>query len=200
MDPDDDLMTLTGFLLEANRASENFVETIVAKTLKHNPSIINWFNHNMRNLHPKLSLYSQVKIPKTVASTTRVRALTVNENGGPQIVWGVYIYPPTLDTKLATEFIALAKEIQYPSVHGHGNAKRTDFQCGVCRGRDHPTTVCPMKNVHGFFNNDPNPSHPNNATTNPTPPSQTTTNPTRTITTPSSTSPKTTTSPEDDRP
>ncbi|KAJ2914104.1 hypothetical protein MD484_g6324, partial [Candolleomyces efflorescens] len=162
-EPDDYLMTLTGFLLEPTKENEGFVKNIVANTLEHDPTIIDWFNRNQEKLHPKLSLYPPVQIPKTVAKSTEVHALTVNESGGPQIVWGIYIFPPTLDTKLAMEFIALAKDIQYPSVHGYGNAKRTDFQCGLCRGRDHPTAVCPMKGVHGFFNNDPNPSHPNNA-------------------------------------
>jgi hypothetical protein len=162
MIPDDYLMTLTGFPLEPNKEGEQFVKTIVASTLEHSPSTVDWYNRNQTNLHPKLAIYPPVKIPKTIASTTLVRALTVNENGGPQTAWGIYIYPPTLDVKLATKFISLAKELQYPSIHGYGTAKRTDFQCGICRGRDHPTAACLLKSVTGFFNNDPNPTHPNN--------------------------------------
>ncbi|RXW11170.1 hypothetical protein EST38_g14685, partial [Candolleomyces aberdarensis] len=162
IDPDDFLMTLTGFLLEPTKQNESFIKTVVTKALEHSPTIIDWFNRNQAHLHPKLALYPPIHIPKTIAASTQVHALTVNENGGAQIVWGIYIFPPTLDNKLAAEFKTLAKEIQYASIHGYGNAKRTDFQCGLCRGRDHPTAVCPMKTVHGFFNKDPNPSHPNN--------------------------------------
>ncbi|RXW11697.1 hypothetical protein EST38_g14159 [Candolleomyces aberdarensis] len=158
MAPDDYLMTLSGFLLEPSKENEAIVKDIVATTLEHAPTIIEWFNRHQSNLHPRLNLYPAVDIPHCVASSIEVRALTVNESSGPQIVWRIYIHPPTLDIKLTAEFTALAKDIQYASVHGYGNAKRTDFQCGLCRGRDHPTIVCPIKTVHGFFNNNPNPS------------------------------------------
>ncbi|KAJ2935710.1 hypothetical protein H1R20_g1385, partial [Candolleomyces eurysporus] len=151
-------MTLSGFLLEPSKENETIVKDTVANTLKHAPTIIEWFNRHQSNLHPRLNLYTAVDIPRCVASSIEVRALTVNESNGPQIVWRIYIYTPTLDVKLAAEFTALAKDIQYASVHGYGNAKRTDFQCGLCRGRDHPTVTCPIKAVHGFFNNNPNPS------------------------------------------
>ncbi|KAJ2920243.1 hypothetical protein MD484_g4, partial [Candolleomyces efflorescens] len=167
-EPDDYLMTLSGFLLEANKDGEAFVKTIVTSTLEHDPTIIDWYIRNQSNLHPKLALYESVKIPKNVAKSTIVHALIVNESTGPQVVWRIYIHTPTLDNKLAAEFIDIAKNINYPSIHGYGYAKRTDFQCGICRGRDHPTAACPLKNIHGFFNNDPNPSNPNNAV-DPTP-------------------------------
>ncbi|RXW13552.1 hypothetical protein EST38_g12302 [Candolleomyces aberdarensis] len=166
MDPGDYLMTVTGLLLEPTKPNEDFVKSVVTKALEHAPSIIDWFNRNQANLHPKLSLYPPILIPKTITSSTQISALTVNKNGGPQVVWRVYIFPPTLDPKLSTEFTTLAKETKYASIHGYRNTKRTDFQCGLCRGRDHPTATCPIKSVQGFFNNDPNPTHPNNTVEN----------------------------------
>ncbi|KAJ2935730.1 hypothetical protein H1R20_g1364, partial [Candolleomyces eurysporus] len=162
MEPNNCLMMLTGFLLEPTKTNKDFVKKVVMKALEHSPSIIDWFNRNQAHLHPKLGLYPPILIPRTVTASTEVRSLTVNEHSNPQIIWRIYIHPPSLDTKLAAEFITLAKEIQYARIHGYGNAKRTDFQCGICRGRDHPTAICPLKSVQGFFNNDPNPTHPNN--------------------------------------
>ncbi|KAJ2927837.1 hypothetical protein H1R20_g9250, partial [Candolleomyces eurysporus] len=148
-------MTLSSFLLEPSKENKAIVKDIVANTLEHTPTIIEWFNRHQVNLHSRLNLYTTIDIPCRVASSIEVCAL---ESSSPQIVWCIYIYTPTLDVKLTAEFTALAKEIQYASIYGYGNAKRTDFQCGLCQGRDHPTITCPIKAIHGFFNNNPNPS------------------------------------------
>ncbi|KAF6747934.1 hypothetical protein DFP72DRAFT_1146969 [Ephemerocybe angulata] len=104
-----------------------------------------------------------------IVGSITVTPLTVLNSftGEPEVVWGVSLTPFSTSQACMDEFRVLTKRIKIHALEISGvcQFKRTDFNCSSCRGRDHPTGLCPLKTVPGFFDHDPNPHTAQNAPT-----------------------------------
>ncbi|KAF6745428.1 hypothetical protein DFP72DRAFT_51907 [Ephemerocybe angulata] len=159
--PSDLVMVLDGFFMEPNEKSEELILSLIGSLLRKSNKLAEWFMKDPE--HHDLVPDTAFDIVDHITSILRVSPITVVKDNASRVLWRVYTLEAfTTSPRAMEEFIAIAKLIRYqgPFVIGVGKAKPTDWQCACCRGRDHPTGLCPLKQIPGVFDLDPNQHRP----------------------------------------
>ncbi|RXW11193.1 hypothetical protein EST38_g14662, partial [Candolleomyces aberdarensis] len=150
------LMTLAGIPIPATPENEAYVAELVRKRLLANSDFNAWVmaDSNRDNIPDRIPIERSAEF---VASTITASALEVLENGEVSVVWRMHMFPPSNNHDVMDDLINWLKtKTYYPSLKGIARPKRADYRCIVCRGCDHPTGLCPFRQVPGFFDNDQN--------------------------------------------
>ncbi|KAF6747241.1 hypothetical protein DFP72DRAFT_1149674 [Ephemerocybe angulata] len=94
-----------------------------------------------------------------IASTLSAFPLRIVDRGTSEVIWRIHTATFSTSQAVMDRFARMLKtvRIQALEISGVSSFKRNNFNCGACRGRDHPTGLCPLKSAPGFFDLDPNP-------------------------------------------
>lgn len=170
------LMTIGGLHLDNDERGADIVTRII-KNFFLTPTFLRDFNIILGAM-PTENLTFARNVPDTeiaglIIDSIRVSGLSVLDNmGNTSTEWRVYVRKFSVSQD---DFDAVARMfngvcIQDRDAQGSATRKRSDYQCNCCRGKDHPSGLCPLKTVPGFFNNDPSPLRNPTAPATPTTP------------------------------
>ncbi|KAF6748281.1 hypothetical protein DFP72DRAFT_1146541 [Ephemerocybe angulata] len=98
-------------------------------------------------------------IVKWITDSITTSPISVTERGNTEIVWRIGVRAFSTSQACMRAFCIHLKSlrIQALEISGVAKFKRNNWNCASCRGRDHPTGLCPLKSIPGFFDLDPNP-------------------------------------------
>ena len=153
-------IAITGFPLDRSDASDLVVADAVREAISNDATARTFITNNTDNLvgvHPDHYI-------DHVLNSIVVRSCSVMEEGSSVVVFNVYITPPTEVPDRLKAWIVNLKKLKYSCFHGAGRC-RTAFYCDVCKGRDHPTSLCRFTALIGWptspaFTNEANSAPP----------------------------------------
>lgn len=142
-------MTMGGLHIEDNKQNAREVEQII-KTFFLKPTFLKDFNVLLSTM-PKSKLTFAGNIPK--------HKTELNNMGNSNTEWRIYLtqFSTSQDNLDAVARTFNGVCIQDCNIQGNTTFKQSNQQCNCCRGRDHPSGLCPLKSIPGFFNNNPSP-------------------------------------------
>ncbi|KAJ7239217.1 hypothetical protein B0H12DRAFT_1221956 [Mycena haematopus] len=142
------IMTLQNFTVSDDPEGNKFVARVVAAKLK-----------SIKEASEFLIKHSAAEDAKTAAETLdtiEVHSLEISlPGGGTDTIWNIYCSPPTSISFF--DFLVWTKSargIQYDTnYHGTGVARMGAAQlfCVGCKSYDHPTGLCPLPRIVGWF-------------------------------------------------
>ncbi|KAF6741125.1 hypothetical protein DFP72DRAFT_863036 [Ephemerocybe angulata] len=152
------ICTLEGYYeLDPTEANEKSVGDTVGRELATNAEIIKWAQYEPERYNALPAATPLHKVTEEIAKLITVRHLKVVERQQEIIVWRLYLTKHfTSRPEYFKQFVEKVCAITFQRLEGAGKAKKTNYECACCHGRDHPTGLCPYKQVPGFFDRDPN--------------------------------------------
>jgi hypothetical protein len=130
---------IAGFPLERSEASDLIVTRAARDAIKNDVHLCAFITNNNDNL----SLIQPDQYINFVVGSVVVRSHAIVEDGVPTTVFNLYVTPPTCVPDRVKQWIQGLKQLRYGCFHGTGFS-RPAFYCDLCKGRDHPTTICPF--------------------------------------------------------
>ena len=104
---------------------------------------------------------AQVRVLNSISATPL--AMTHPVSKAMRLVWRIYMDPPSLLTKVHTEWIKLLNGLKFESIYGQGIPINLR-QCAHCKSGDHPSGLCPLRSIPGIYN-PPNQQHEQDVST-----------------------------------
>ncbi|KII84253.1 hypothetical protein PLICRDRAFT_57654 [Plicaturopsis crispa FD-325 SS-3] len=150
------MFALTITNLAYNAGDENAVQADVANTIATNDAVQQFI---VQCAHPHFTAMTPVVAAQTIAASVRVSLLVLNlpRGTGTQKVWNIYVASPTTTVAQHALWKQLLTTVEYHSAfHGLGVWYSGPMTCSGCRGRDHPTGLCPYPKLPGW--NGPQPT------------------------------------------
>ena len=149
-DVTDFAICLSGFPLERSEASDLIVTRAAREAVRNDVHLCAFITNNYDNL---------ARIPPDqyinyVVGSIVVRSHAVVENNISITVFNLYITPPTRIPDRLKDWIQGLKRLRYACFRGTGVSRQV-FYCDLCKGRDHPTTICPFTAIPGWPANPP---------------------------------------------
>ena len=141
---------LSSFPLERSAASDLIMTRAACDAVRNDVHLCAFITNNYDNLaHILPDQYINYVVGSIV-----VRSHTVVENSISITVFNLYITPPTCIPDRLKDWIQGLKRLCYACCRGTGVSRQV-FYCDLCKGRDHPTTICPFMAIPGWPANPP---------------------------------------------
>ncbi|KAK2465178.1 hypothetical protein APHAL10511_002809 [Amanita phalloides] len=132
------VMTLTDLHLEAKVQSNVIVTELVRCWLLKTESVASFIQKHHDNLPSFMSVNEQINFAIGSVDVSHVK---LGDEEDSPVVFNVYMHPPTNDATSHSAWQRELRAITYFADCGNGQATPL-FHCDVCKGRDHPTTLC----------------------------------------------------------
>lgn len=144
------VMTLGNLPLEPTPANNAKVaETVKAKIVSSRP-LHSFINHHRDNLPKALNGPGVVQY---VVDSVQIKGFLLRERGDNIPVFNVYIHSPSTNPTTNDLWVQKLRLLTYTCIEGTGEAREL-FHCNDCKGRDHPSGLCPYKAIPGWHRND----------------------------------------------
>ena len=152
LEPDitDFAICLSGFPLDRSETSDLIVTRAARDAVRNDVHLCAFIMNN----HDNLSRVEPDHFINFVVGSIVIRSHAVVENDVSITVFNLYITPPTLIPDRMKEWIQGLKRLRYACFRGTGVSRQV-FYCDLCKGRDHPTTICPFVAIPGWPANPP---------------------------------------------
>ncbi|KAJ7046239.1 hypothetical protein C8F04DRAFT_1387838 [Mycena alexandri] len=142
------IMTLQNLCTDADPEACKFVARVVADKLK-----------SLKEASDFLTKHSSTSDPKAAEDALNsidAKPLEIALPGGEtDLVWNIYFTPPpSIDFFRLLEWCTAARGLTYDTArHGTGVPRtgRDQLFCMGCKGYDHPTGLCPLPRIVGWF-------------------------------------------------
>lgn len=136
---------LSGFPLERSVASDLIVTRAARDAIRNDVRICAFITNNNDNL----PLVQPDQYINFVVGSIVVKSHAIVEDNASITVFSLYITPPTRIPDRLKQWIQSLKQLRYGCFRGTGFACPV-FYCDLCKGRDHPTAICPFAAIPGW--------------------------------------------------
>lgn len=144
------IMTLGNLPLAPTPANNRKVADTVKAKIISSRNLCGFIQRNRNNVPASLDGASAIQY---IADSVRVASFHIRERGDDIPVFNVYITSPTTKPDNNILWAHKLRALNYTCLEGTGEAREL-FHCNDCKGRDHPSGLCPYKDIPGWHPND----------------------------------------------
>lgn len=144
------VMTLGNLPLAPTRTNNRKVADTVKAKIISSRNLCSFIQRNRNNLPKNLD---GTAVVQHVVDSVHVTSFLVRERGDDIPVFNIYIKSPTINPDHNDLWVEKLRAISYTCIEGTGEAREL-YHCNDCKGRDHPSGLCPYKALPGWHRND----------------------------------------------
>ncbi|KIL54611.1 hypothetical protein M378DRAFT_181641 [Amanita muscaria Koide BX008] len=142
-------LALHGIFLAPTTESEIQITEVVANTIRDSLSAMNLIAAHNDNIENSDNLNVGVK-QEYIISTIDVRGETYFVNKKRNSVFFVYIQPPMKAINFHRTWLRTLRRLKYTTIYGQGEHRTKGWRCNLCKGLDHPTSLCRFPTIPGW--------------------------------------------------
>ncbi|KAM6496547.1 hypothetical protein JOM56_007020 [Amanita muscaria] len=140
-------LTLEGIFLPPAGDNEAEVTEAVTNTLRSNIHANNFIAVNNDNVDQTLTEDEKINF---VLNSVWTRRKVLFFKGRRCAMYFIYIHPPTTKPSLHRKWLGILRRLSFTTLCGQGQHTNDGWRCNLCKGLDHPTSMCRYPTLSGW--------------------------------------------------
>lgn len=140
-------LSLVGIQLTPPHENEEEIANAVSDGIRNSHAAINFIAGHRDNIDPNLDDDEAIQY---ILDNVTVRGEWLYVDGRRRPIFFVYIHPPTKNSGFHKVWLSILRKRAYPTMYGVGQHQKNHWRCNICKGLDHPTSLCKYPGLAGW--------------------------------------------------